>query len=619
MSDHRPRRIDRRQVAQFGMALAVAWLAAAPAAAEKPLANPSSGVPAEWLTDTERSGFTTTPRYDETVAYCQRLAAASPWVNYQVYGLSPRLRPLPLVVVSKEQVFYPSQLSGSNKLVVMIQNCIHAGECEGKDASMMLIRDIAVTKKLEHLLDHVNLVVVPIFNVDGHERFGPYNRINQNGPKEMGWRVTSKNLNLNRDYLKADAPEMRALLELWNGWRPHLHFDTHTTDGGDWQYDVTFAYGANQAADPAIADWLMHAWHPHVVPTMEADGHITMPYFNLVDSKNPAQGIASGGFAPRFSTGYFAIRNRPSILVETHMLKPYRTRVLAQYSILRNTLAWLNRDPQSLKDAVDRADRASEALGRTYDPARRVTLTIERTDDAVPFVFKGVSFTTEESEVSGVPRIIYDASKPIDIATVWHNKTQPGVQICPPLGYLVPAEWTEVIDRVRYHGLQAARLDEPVTMAVESYRFKNVTYAKAPYEGRFRVSFDVEPIRESRHYAAGSLYVPLEQRDARVVMHLFEPQAPDSLVSWGFFHPIFERKEYAEHYTLEKLARKMLANDPSLKQEFEQKLAADKEFAADPRARLLFFYRRSPYWDQTQYVYPVGRAIKPLSVELYPI
>jgi len=603
----------------LGMALAAPWMGSNTAAAENPLVNPSGEVPAEWLTHAEKSEFITTPRYDETVAYCKRLAGASPWVNYQVFGHSPRLRELPLVVVSKEQVFYPSQLPHSDKLVVMIQNCIHAGECEGKDASMMLIRDIAITKKLEHLVDHVNLLVVPIFNVDGHERFGPHNRINQNGPKEMGWRVTSKNLNLNRDYLKADTPEMRALLELWNGWRPHLHFDTHTTDGGDWQYDVTFAYGGNQASDPAIEDWLTNTWHANVVPAMEADGHVTMPYFNLVDSKDPAKGIASGGFAPRYSTGYFAIRNRPSILVETHMLKPYRTRVLAQYSILRNTLEMLNRDPQSLKDAVDRADQAAIAMGRAYDSTRRVAMTVERTKESTPFTFKGVAFATDESEVSGSSRIIYDATKPIDIEAVWYNKSVAGVQICPPLGYLVPAEWTEAIDRVRYHGLQAARLQEPVTVEVESYRFKNVTYAKRPFEGRFRASFEVEPTRESRHYAAGSLYVPLMQRDARVVMHLFEPQAPDSLVSWGFFHPIFERKEYAEHYTLEKLARQMLSKDPSLKKEFEEKLAADKEFAGDPWARLQFFYRRSPYWDQAQYVYPVGRVIKPLTAELYPI
>ncbi len=220
------------------------------------LTSPSVNVPSEWRTTVEKTQFRKTPRYDETLAYCKRLAEASPWVEYRSIGQSPEGRDILVLVVSSSGAFDPKSIHADGKAVVFIQNCIHAGESEGKDASMMLVRDMVITKTRSQLLDHVNVIMMPIFNVDGHERFSAYSRINQNGPEEMGWRVTSRNLNLNRDYLKADTVEMRHWLKFWNTWQPDLHFDNHTTDGGDWQYDITFASDHNATADINVANWL---------------------------------------------------------------------------------------------------------------------------------------------------------------------------------------------------------------------------------------------------------------------------------------------------------------------------------------------------------------------------
>ncbi len=329
------------------------------------LNNPSVEVPTAWLTTAERSEFRRTSRYAEAASYCRRLAAAADWIDYQSFGSSGEGRELPLLIVSNEAAFTPAAARASGKLVVLAQSCIHPGECAGKDASLMLLRDIAVTKTRGDLLDHVILLVIPIFNPDGHERFSPYSRINQHGPEAMGWRVTSRNLNLNRDYMKADAVEMRAWLALWNAWDPDLHFDNHSTDGGDWQYDLMFAADTHQAAAPQVAQWLQDALYPRLLPALEADGHVAMTYFGLVDSKDPAKGIRSGGFGPRYSTGYASIRNRPSILVETHALKTYRTRVIAHYNIMLHTLEVLNRDPDSLRRATREADAAAATLGKS--------------------------------------------------------------------------------------------------------------------------------------------------------------------------------------------------------------------------------------------------------------
>jgi hypothetical protein len=580
---------------------------------------PSHDVPEAWLTKAERTEFRETPRYEDTVTYCRRLAEASPWIEYQGFGVSPEGRALPLLVASKDAAFTPETARASDKVVVLIQNAIHPGECAGKDASLMLLRDIAITKARAGLLDQVILLVIPIFNVDGHERFSPYSRINQNGPAEMGWRVTSRNLNLNRDYIKADAAEMRAWLSLWNAWCPDLFFDNHSTDGGDWQYDLMYAIDTTATAARPVVRWVEESLYPSLLPALKAEGHLPMVYFNLVDSRDPSKGIGSGGFGPRYSTGYGSIRNRPSILVETHALKSYRTRVIGHYNIMRLTLELVNRDSRSLRKAVRAADEELVKAGKTYDPQRRVAVALGRTDRTVPLTFKGYAYRREASDISGQDRIIYDHASPVDIETTWRREMEVTEAVAPPLAYIIPPQWTEVIEVARVHGLRCERLVEPITAEVESYRFSSVTFAKRPYEGRFSARFTAEPIVERRTCRAGSVLVPVDQPGARVAIHLLEPQAADSLVSWGFFNAIFEQKEYGEHYVLEAMAQRMLAEDPGLREVFEAKLQEDAEFAASPWARLYFFYRRSPYWDEKLNVYPVGRIVKPLEAQTEPV
>ncbi len=571
------------------------------------LPSPSRDVPAEWITLAEESDYRQTPRYDETIAFCKRLANESDWIEFATFGTTPLGREMGLVIAAKGGEFTPEKAAESRKPVVLVQNGIHAGECDGKDASLMLLRDIAITRTREKLLDNAILLVIPVFNVDGHERFGPYNRINQNGPEQMGWRSTSRNLNLNRDYMKADAAEMRAWLELWNTWRPDMHIDTHTTNGGDWQYDIMPAWDVSPMAAEPVARWIREVMEPHVLKGLEADGHVALQYFDLIDRRDPTRGIESGAFSPRFATGYVSLRNRPSILVETHMLKPNRTRVFAQYSLLRHVLELVNAEGEKLKRINEAADSETLLLSRRGYPS--FPLAVENTDATTPVKFRGFKHTLEPSEISGVERIIYDPSTPMEIEIPWRQQLAATITVDVPTGYVIPPQWTEVIELVKAHGLNVSILGGEAELPVESYRLRHAKFAERPFEGRIRVSFDIERFSETRQYPAGTVVVTLDQHAARVAMHLLEPAAPDSLVQWGFFNAIFEQKEYAEGYILEKLAREMLASDPALRKEFEARVAEDKEFAGDPRARLYFFYMRSPYWDESVGRYPVARFI----------
>ena len=574
--------------------------------------------PEDWRTKAEATDYRETPRYDETVAYCQRLAAASEFVHVENLGPSPEGREVIALVVSQDKAFTPEAARATGKDIVLVNCCIHPGESEGKDALLALIRDLTVRQdhRTAGLLDHAILLCVPIHGVDGHERFGPSNRINQNGPSEMGWRTTAQNYNLNRDWIKADAPEMRAELGFFHRWLPDLLVDTHTTDGADYQYDLTYTlerYG-NQAA-PVFA-WQEEAFDRHIFPALAKQGHKIAPYVVFNNPGEPKDGFNDGATKPRFSTGYAAAWNRAGLLVETHMLKDYRTRVVATYDLIRAILEEIRRSPGALRKATEQADRETVLAGQTYDPARQVPLDFKNGPGSVPFEFLGVAYHHEVSPVSGALWIKYDATKPLTFTVPFFNEVVTTHAVTPPLGYLIPAAWTVVIDRLRDHGIRFTTLREPLTQEVETYQFDHVEWQPTPFENHHSLKdMAFHPVKKRLTFPAGSAVVYLDQPAAKVVLHLLEPDGPDSLLRWGYLDAIFEQKEYGEDYVLEPLAREMLAKDPTLKEEFETKLAKDPAFAASAHARLEFFYRRTPYWDERFNVYPIGRIFERVTLQ----
>lgn len=571
--------------------------------------------PPEWQTPAEKTDYRETPRYDETMAYCEKLDAGSPLIRFTRFGRSGEGRPLPLVIAATGGTFTPEAARKAGKAIVLVQACIHPGEPDGKDAGLALLRDIAITKTRPGLLDKIVLLFIPIYNTDGHERFSPYNRINQNGPAESGWRGTTSNLNLNRDYMKADAPETRAWLDMWTDWNPDLFIDCHVTDGADFRYNITYQYEHHDNAPPSVRDWMKEVIEGRAVPASEADGNLLTTYLVFKDNRDFTQGIVSFIGPPRFSTGYTPLRNRPGLLIETHMLKDFRSRVRGTYDLLRHTLEEVNRDPASLLRAVRLADEQTIADGSAYNPSRRYALRFELTDKSTPFQLKAVEYRTELSDVSGAVRVIY-GTKPVDMTVPLFDDLRTTVSVTTPLYYIIPPQWRDVIGVLRAHGIRLRRLAQATTVEVESYRFSEVKWATASFEGHVMPTFKSEVTREKRAYPAGSVVVPMAQTAGRVALYLLEPDAPDSFVAWGFFNPIFEEKEYAEDYVMEKIAREMLARDENLRREFEQRVANDPKFAGSASERLRFFYMRSPFWDKQINLYPVGRVTTRLDEKL---
>jgi murein tripeptide amidase MpaA len=563
-----------------------------------------------FVTRAEATDYRETPRYDETIDYLRVLEAGSRWVRLETFGTTPEGRPMYVVIVSKTRAFTPESVRREGKLVMLIQNAIHSGECDGKDACLALVRDLAVTRVRPELLDSVVLVIIPVYNIDGHEMMSPYNRINQNGPTEMGFRTTAQNYNLNRDYLKIDAPESRAFVKLWNRWQPDFFIDNHVTDGADFQYAVTYTITSHDNGAPGIRDWSNEWFIPVVTRKMAAWNEPIFPYV-ITRGTAPDSGVIDFVESPRFSTGYAATRNRPGLLVETHMLKDYRRRVTANYKIMLAVLELLHKSPGPLRVAVRGAD--SLAARGLSGP---MPLDFTRTGEADTVDFLGYPHRVRSSDISGGRLIEYDTARPVTLRVPYFSRMKTTDSATVPRAYLIGPQWTEVIERLRVHDVRMQRLRRPVTLPVERYRFDSVSWQRESFEGHHMVSYRATPFQDTVCFAAGTVVIPTAQPGVRLVMHALEPDAPDAFMRWGFFDTILEQKEYAESYAAEALAVRMLAEEPGLKAEFEARLAADSAFAASPRARWDFFYKRSMWAEPMLNVYPVARLVEPTELPL---
>jgi len=569
----------------------------------------SPNVPKDWQTLAEATDYRKSWNYADTIAFAQKLDKSSDKIVYKSFGKSGEGRDLPLLIVSDGKEFTPEQAKKSGKAIILIQAGIHSGEIDGKDAGFALLRDIAITKSRAGLLKDCVLLFVPIYNVDGHEMASPYNRINQNGPDEMGWRATSAGLNLNRDYMKADAPETRAFLRLWNSWKPDFFFDLHVTDGADFQYNITYEYAHFQEVSPFIKNWMNEYFDGKIKAEVEKEGNLLTHYLEF-GGREVTSGIYTFIATPRFATGYVALRNRPGLLIETHSLKPYKSRVRGTYDVLWKTLEEINRSKASLFEANKKADEETVDRGKTFDAKRQFPLQIGLTDKFADFALKAVEYKLEDSAVSGGKKLVY-GTKPLDVTVKKFDDAKINQGVAPPLYYIIPPQWQDAIERLEAHGINFERIKQPLTVEVESYRLTEPKWAANSFENRLPLTFKTVPITETRTFPANSVLVRLDQETANVAIHLLEPNSTDSLASWGFFNAVFEMKEYFSDYIMEKIAAEMLAKEAKLRKEFEEKLK-DEKFAKSPRARLQFFYERSPYSDKRIGVYPVGRITKEL-------
>jgi len=558
------------------------------------------------VTVAERSGFQQTGRYDEVIALCAEFAKAYPAsVRCITFGTTPQGRPMKALVASRSGALDAAAARKRGLPVVLIQGGIHAGEIDGKDAGFLALRDILDGKAAPGALDKLVWVFVPVFSIDGHERFGAWNRPNQRGPAEMGWRTTAQNYNLNRDYVKADAPEMQAMLALVNAWDPLAVVDLHTTNGAQFEHDISIQVEPVHAGDAALRG-VGRAWRDAVIADLTEAGSLPLAFYpSFVVNDDPSSGFADGVAAPRFSTGYFWLRNRLSMLVETHSWRTYPERVRASRNTVVSVIEQVAAHGPQWQAIAREADARAAVPGTAPEPLAYTATARARMID-----FRGYAYTRTPSEVSGALMTRYDETKPLVLKIPLRDEVVPTISVAPPQGgYLVPAEHAELVTAwLDVHGVQYRRIGALPRAPVQTFRARTATFSPASIEGHQPLAVAGAWADDTRDVGAGALFVPIRQAKSRLVMAMLEPQAPDSLLSWGEFNNHFEQKEYMEGYVAEAVAREMMARDPALKARFEQRVKDDPVFAASPQARLGFFHRLHSSWDERLDLYPILRT-----------
>jgi hypothetical protein len=421
----------------------------------------------------------------------------------------------------------------------------------------------------------------------------------------MGWRVTAQNLNLNRDYMKADAPEMQAMLRLLDAWDPVLYVDLHVTDGAQFEPDTSNNLEPASTGDSGLQP-LGRALVAELNKTLTSQGFIALdfyPSFRVAD--DPASGFDASTYPPRFSTGYWALHNRFALLVETHSWKDYPRRVKITHNTIVALAEMMAKQGKPWRAAMRDADARAERLG-----GQDVPIEYDVGPHTTTIDFRGYAYTREPSAISGALVTKYDPGKP----QIWHlpfrDTVVPKLTVRAPRGgYVIPAAHAAWLgERLSIHGIRFERIDKTASAAnVEAFRATKVTLAPETFEGHTTAKIEGAWGQEKRDIPAGSLFVPLAQPEARLILALLEPQNSDSYAAWGFFNGSFEAKEYMEPYVAEQVAKEMLAAHPEVAQAFRERLAQDPEFAKNPDARLDFFYRRHPSWDERMNLYPVLR------------
>ena len=551
---------------------------------------------ADWVTPFEVSDGNRSATILEMRNWFGRLRNKYSQVNELVIGQTINETEILAYTFSEDPAFSVS-LHRSNKPLVVFQAGIHSGEIDGLDAGMMLFRDLC-TGPLKSLTNQVDILFIPAINIDGLSRSSDKNRINQRGPEMQGWRSNSLNQNLNRDYSKLDSYEIKSVVELIAAVKPELYVDIHVTDGADYQYDITYGFTGKHGYSPEISSWLENSFKLFADQQLSKLGHIPGPLVFLKDEKDPRLGNEFYTFGPRFSHGYGDARHMPTVLVENHSLKPYRQRVLGTRVLMEAMLQVVAEESKTLriamkKDAISQPNK----IPVTWDIAKNST-------DSM--MFKGMKSILRKSEAAGSEVVSWNAEKlDVKIPLIQHN--QPKTFINRPKFYFIPANRTDIRDRLKSHGIEHRILESDSLIEVSCLRFENFQLTgKITNQGRTRMTANSVAFKKKALYRRGSVIVSTDQPLGILCCLLLEPDSPDSFFQWGFFGDVAERTEYFEAYAMAPLADEMMKNNPELKAEFVSKCTADEAFRNDQDARLRWWYERSEWSDENWMVYPIG-------------
>ncbi len=556
----------------------------------------------DFTTRFEKSNGTETATYQEVIAFYEALAEAYPSVKFRNSGRTDSGELLKLVTLN------PSPETNYNKIreqkrIILINNGIHPGESDGIDATMMLFRDIAQGKI--DLPKHVMLATIPVYNVGGALNRNSGTRTNQNGPEAYGFRGNAKNYDLNRDFIKADTRNASSFARIFQALQPDILIDNHVSNGADYQYTLTHLFTQHDKLGGALGEYLQDEMMPSLEKDLQAKEWDITPYVNVFN-KTPEQGFSQFLDSPRYSTGYTTLWNTLGVMVETHMLKPYKQRVEGTYELMNSMIQLVERDHEQIKTLREEAyetfrNAETYTLQWEIDSSRTSTLN-----------FKGFEGEMVVSNVTGKPRLKYDRNRPFTKDVTYFNFFKPKKDVTIPKAYLVPKVWRKVVNRLEFNAIELEELKDSDSLDVEVYRIENYETFNRPYEGHYpHYNTSVSVSAESVYIDEDDYYlVKTDQKGIRYVLETLEPGAPDSFFNWNFFDTILQQKEGFSPYVWEDEAEELLSKNTVLKTEFEAKKLTEPDFANNWYAQLDWLFKRSEHYEKAHLRYPVYRIPK---------
>lgn len=549
-----------------------------------------------------------TPTYHEVINFYEKLAASYDQLELKEWGMTDAGYPLHTAVLSLDKDFVPDAVKSKNKQVFFINNAIHPGEPCGVDATMMLFRDILQGSDLQKVMKDIVLVAIPIYNIGGALNRGSFSRTNQNGPEAYGFRGNAKNLDLNRDFIKCDSKNAQTFNQIFTHWQPDVFVDNHTSNGADYQYTMTLIATQKDKLDPNLSEYMNEKMLPRLYEDMSAKKWEMTPY---VYARNiPDNGIAGFLDSPRYSSGYAALHNCISFTSEAHMLKPYKNRVLGTYALMETIIQTMNDDAEKIAEARKKAiqntiEKEDFDLNWTLDMSQQDSI-----------LFKGYEAKYKPSMVTGLDRLWYDHDAPFEKYIPFMNTYKTTVTASKPKAYILPKAYSNVVDRLRWNGVNVQKLTEDKVIEAEFYYIRDFKTRDA-YEGHYLHSnVEVEKETMNWQFYKGDYVIFVNQSSNRYIVETLEPQAADSYFAWNFFEGILQQKEYFSSYVFEDLAAEYLDKNPDLKRRLAAKRAEDEAFAKSAWRQLEFVYQNSPHYERTHRLYPVGRVIRDLNLSV---
>ena len=562
-------------------------------------------------TSKENTDFTTlfetskgkeTPEYKDVISYYTKLSEEYSQISLFSFGQTDAGKPLHLVTFNREGIYNIDEINNSTKNRILINNGIHPGESDGIDASMLLLRDIVQNDSLIEKYKNSIICVIPVYNVGGSLNRNSHTRANQNGPLEYGFRGNARNYDLNRDFIKQDTKNAATFAEIFHAVNPDVFIDNHVSNGADYQYAITHLFTQHNKLGGNLGSFLQNQMRPELEASLKEKNINITPYVNVWGT-TPEAGFSQFFDSPRYSTGYTTLFHTLGLMVETHMLKPYKTRVEQTYELLFSAFDFTEENSEVIKDLRTKA--TEEVLAKKTYP---IHYEVDKEKFRV-LNFKGYEGKEIDSKVTNGKRLFYDRSLPFEKEVKYFDEFSVTKEITIPNAYILQSGWHTIIDRLNNNNIEYTFFENDTVINVEVNYIKDIKSRKAPYEGHYlHYNTVIEKSSQEITFKAGDLLIPTNQNGVRYLLETLEAEATDSFFNWNFFDSILQQKEGYSGYVFEEIAEKLLKENTALKTTFEEKLTSDEKFANNPRMQLNFIYKNSPYYEKAHLRLPVFKV-----------